>query len=111
MHNLDKALAFSNYQATLSNQKRILLETFQDQCLLGYNGGLFFITPEFIAGLDVLGSISRYVIDHNQNPIWISEINDLKIQAITCYSRALEVYGVGYEKLKTQRSVSTLVGL
>lgn len=111
MQNLDEALAFSNYQATLSRQKTIIRQTFQDQCLLGYNGGLFLITPEFIAGLDMLGKTSRYVVDHNQNPIWVEEISDLKTKAIDCYNLAIETYGNEYSKLKTQRSVKSLVGL
>lgn len=111
MQNLDEALAFSNYQATLSRQKTIIRQTFQDQCLLGYNGGLFFITPEFIAGLDVLGAESRYVIDSNQNPIWIENLADLKLKSIECYKLAVKQYGVEYSKLKTQRSVKSLVGL
>ncbi len=111
MQNLDEALAFSNYQATLSRQKTIIRQTFQDQCFLGHNVGLFFITPEFISGLDVLGPEPRYVIDSNQNPIWVEDLADLKKKSVDCYKLAVEQYGTEYSKLKTQRSVKTLVGL
>ena len=111
MQNLDEALAFSSYQATLSRQKKIIRQTFQDQCLLGYNGGLFFITPEFIVGLDILGIEPRYIVDSNQNPIWVENLADLKVKSVNCYKLAVENYGTEYSKLKTQRSVKALVGL
>jgi hypothetical protein len=111
MQNLDEALAFSSYQATLSRQKTIIRQTFQDQCLLGYNGGLFFITPEFISGLDALGHTARYVVDHNQNPIWIEELSNFKTKALECYTAAVQAYGDQYSKLKIHRSVKALVGL
>ena len=111
MQNLEEALAFSNYQITLTRQKTLLRQTFENDCLLGYSGGLFLVTPEFISGLDSLNKISRYVIDHNNNPIWVEEIADLKIKSINCYNDAVTKYGTAYSQLKTQRSVKSLAGL
>ena len=111
MDDLAVSLAFANYQSTLTQQKNILRQKFQDDCILAQNGGLFLVTPEFIAGLQSLSLSSRYVIDMNENPIWIEDIQKFVAAATNCYKEAVHTYGNSYVKLKTQRSVKSLVGL
>jgi hypothetical protein len=111
MEDLEASLAFANYQSTLTQQKIILRQKFQDDCVLAQNGGLFLVTPEFIAGLQAISLPSRYVIDMNENPIWIEDVKKLISEAINCYKEAIHVYGNSYVKLKTQRSIKALVGL
>jgi hypothetical protein len=111
MEDLAVSLAFANYQSTLSQQKNIIRQRFQDNCILAHNGGLFLISPEFIAGIQIIPVPARYVIDMNSNPIWIDDIPQFITDSTTCYTEAVHVYGTEYSKLKTQRSVKALVGL
>jgi hypothetical protein len=109
MHDLELALSFANYQNTLTQQKTILQQRFQDQCILAYNGGLFFVTPEFISGVSFI--TASWVIDMNSNPIKIDSPKDFVELATKTYNDAINVYGEAYSKLKTQRSVKSLVEL
>ena len=111
MEDLAVALAFANYQSTLTQQKNILRQKFQDECVLAQNGGLFLITPEFIAGLQAIQTSTRYVLDMNSNPILIEDISQFMQDASHCYEVAITAYGTEYSKIKTQRSVKALVGL
>lgn len=110
MHNdLTAAIALANYQTTLSQQKDFLREKFKDDCILGFNGGLFLITPEFIAGVRTIPA--SYVVDMNLNPILIEDKEKFIEQAIACYSSAVDHYGQSYSKFKSQRSINSLVGI
>jgi hypothetical protein len=111
MEDLASALAFANYQSTLTQQKNILRQKFQDDCILAQNGGLFLVTPEFIAGLQAIQTTTRYVLDMNSNPILIEDISQFMQDALHCYEVAIAAYGIEYSKIKTQRSVKALVGL
>jgi hypothetical protein len=111
MEDLAAALAFANYQSTLTQQKNILRQKFQDDCILAQDGGLFLVTPEFIAGLQAIQTTTRYVLDMNLNPILIEDISQLVKDALHCYETAITAYGTEYSKIKTQRSVKALVGL
>jgi hypothetical protein len=109
MHDLELALSFANYQTTLNQQKTILRQQFQDQCILAYNGGLFFVTPEFISGLSFI--TASWIIDMNSNPIKVDTLKDFVELATKTYNDAVSIYGEAYSKLKTQRSVKSLVDL
>ncbi len=111
MYNLDSALEFANYQSTLTQQKEILLQKFKDACLIARSGGLFLITPEFISGLTLLDNKSGYIVDCNNTPVFIEDLEQFFNEAKLTYNQAVAAYGAEYSKLKTQRSVKTLVGL
>ena len=111
MEDLAVALAFANYQSTLTQQKNILRQKFRDDCILAQDGGLFLVTPEFIAGLQAIQTSTRYVLDMNSNPILIENISQFVKDALHCYETAIAVYGTEYSKIKTQRSVKALAGL
>jgi hypothetical protein len=109
MNTLEQALEFANYQLTLSQQKRIIKQRFEDQCVVAFAGGLFKVTPEFIAGTAFL--TDTWVIDSNNNPINVGPIKSFIDLCIKTYNDALIDYGLAYEQIKKQRSVSSLVGL
>ena len=46
---IEKAFNVANYMATLSNQRRIILEEFEQKLVYYVNGGTFKITPELIS--------------------------------------------------------------
>jgi hypothetical protein len=111
MENLEKALSFANYQSTLTQQKKVIKQRFDDACVFPWNGGLFQLTLEFLGGLQSLQTNTGWVVDMNGNPIWISDAEFFCQSAYKQYTDAVTIYGTAYEELKKQRSVNKLVGI
>lgn len=105
---LEAALSFANYQSTLNQQRKLLREKFESDCILAYNGGLFNITQEWLASFDVN---FEWVLDINGNPIKITDPQTLLDVAKETYHSAVTSYGEEYQKLRAQRSVKLLAGL
>jgi hypothetical protein len=108
---LEKALSFANYQTTLTQQKNIIKQRFDDACIFPWNGGLFQITLEFLGGIKAVENVAAWLIDMNGNPIWVPDIEFFYQSAHKQYTDAVNFYGTAYEELKKQRSVNKLVGL
>lgn len=109
MANLDEALAFANYQATLNRERQLINQRFQDNCVLAYNGGLFKISSELLGALKC--TQYSWMLDMNNNPIEIPDSDAFFNLANTQYTAAINEYGTAYKQLKTKRSVKNLVGL
>lgn len=105
---LETAQSFINYQETLNHQRNFLKEKFQTDCTIAYNGGLFYITAEWLASLD---TSFQWVLDINAHPIFINDMEDLKNLATDTYKQALTYYGEEYQKLRRQRSVRSLTDI
>jgi len=110
MKDLEQALSFGNYQFTLTQQRTLLKQQFNDSCLFPWNGGMFRLSLEFLNSIHLLDQ-SHWLIDINENPIWIEDIKSFYQNGSEQYSAAISKYGEEYAKLKTQRSVKSLVGL
>lgn len=111
---LKQALDFSNYNQTLSIQRRILKEKFNAQITFGYNGGIFKIDRSLIVFIDMMISNDRsdvVLIDINENPVWISDLEKFKSEILDRYFSATHEYQIEYEKIKKNRSVASLVNL
>ena len=109
---LEKALDFSNYMVTLSNQKRILNEQFIENTLYYYNGCQFTITKELINFVNLLNendNDNTVLIDDNNIPVNIDNINSFLIDILDVYFSASNTYLTEYNKLKSQRSIEKLV--
>jgi hypothetical protein len=109
LNGIDQALEFANYQATLSQQRKLIRQRFEDKCVVAFAGGLFKVTPEFIAGTAFL--TDTWVIDSNGNPINVGPIKPFIDLCTKTYNDALIDYGLAYDQIKKQRSVSSLVGV
>mgnify|MGYP003336340353 CR=1 FL=1 len=46
---VEKALGVANYMATLSNQRRVLLEEYNQKLLYYINGATFKVSPDLIS--------------------------------------------------------------
>ena len=76
---LEKALEFSNYMLTLNNQKRILLEKYQEELIHFYNGTQFTITRELIAFISAIVSNKQdkvVITNDNNNPCVVENLED-----------------------------------
>jgi hypothetical protein len=100
-----------NYRTAFTQQTKILDQKFKDQCVVAWDGGLFLVTPEFLAGLKLIKQPAEWVLDMNQTPIWIPQVEFFYEQAYNVYYTALSDYGTAFSQLKSQRSVETILDL
>jgi len=109
MDNIEQALSFANYQYTLTKERKLLTQKFQENTIIAYNGGLFKITPEFIAGLKAVRS--EWSLDINNNPVKIDDMDAFILEAQLAYDKALNEYGAEFNALRAKRNVKSLVNL
>lgn len=109
---LKMALHFSNYMATLNNQRRILKEKFKSDTTYYFNGGQFTINKELIVYVKQLcdnGEAQFVLIDDNQIPIKVAPLQNFFDVIVEKYNYAVSQYYTEYEDLRKNRSVEKLV--
>lgn len=111
---LEKALDISNYMFTVGNQKRLLNEQYRENLIYYYNGGQFTITQELISFCQSLLSLnqeSTILIDDNDLPIEISNLETFTSNVVSQYFEASNKYLAEYNSLKTNRSIESIMDL
>jgi len=111
---LKKALDFSNYMITLNNQRSLIQEKFKEQSIHYYNGGKFSVTRElvaFVQGLISLNQTSTVLIDDNEIPVQIEDLEQFSIDLYSTYFEAANNYLTEYNNIKKNRSVEGLINL
>ena len=111
---LEKALDFSNYMVTLNNQRNLIKEKFKEESIHYFNGGKFQTTQERIAFVQSLLSLNQtqtILIDDNDIPIKIEDLEAFSLDLYSTYFEATNNYLREYEKIKTNRSVKGLIDL
>jgi hypothetical protein len=111
---LQKALDISNYMVTLNNQKRLLQEQYQENLIYYFNGGQFTITQQLISfcqSLIAMSQPSTILIDDNKTPIEIENLNDFSQELCSKYFEASNKYLTEYNKIKSNRSVESIMDL
>jgi hypothetical protein len=112
---LKQALDFSNYRQTLSIQRKTLKEKINAKLTYGCNGGLFKIDRSLITFVQMLIDQGRVenvpLIDINDNPILIPNLNDFRDEILDRYFTATYEYLEAYELIKSSRSVEKLLDL
>jgi hypothetical protein len=110
---LEKALQFANFMVTLNNQKRSLREKYQTNCVFYQNGGTFTITKDLITFVKTLVDLNNttdiVVIDDNELPIRIDNLNEFLSNILDQYFMATNSYYNEYENLKMNRTIEALV--
>ena len=108
---LKKALEFSNFTATLNTQKRILHEKYLGDLVMYSDNGKFTITKELLNFVYMISNNSSktVLIDDNNTPIQINDIDDFITKATQQYTDATNTYLGDYKTLSTKRSVEGLV--
>lgn len=111
---LKNALDFANYAYTLHNQKKLLKQKFFDDCVLYYDAGKFTITRDLISYC--LNSQSKrenngsvIILDDNDIPIQVKDIDIFTGKIIEVYNQSLEDYYNEYQKLQSNKSVKGLI--
>lgn len=112
---LKKALDFSNYRQTFSIQRRALKEKIEAKLTYGCNGGIFKIDRSLITFVQLLIDQGRTsgvpLIDSNENPILIDNLETFKDEILDRYFTATLEYYEQYQDLKKSRSVEKLLDL
>lgn len=110
---LEKALEFSNFMTTLSNQRRVLQEQFYQSLIYYYNGCQFTVDRELINYTNMLvehdNTTDVVFLDDNDLPIIIEDVSKFLIDIKDIYFQALNTFYTEYNKLKSNRSIEKLV--
>lgn len=112
---IEKALAVANYTATLSNQRRIILEELNQKLVYYINGGTFKITPDLITftklTLDLGHSSDVAFVDANNYPVVIKDVQDFFDTIVAIYFESINEYSVKFTDLKSKRKIGDIVDL
>ena len=112
---LEKAFEIANYIATLSNQRRILLEEFNQKLIFYKNGGTFKINRElinFTKNLVDLGHTEDIVfLDDNNQPVVVSDVQEFLDTLLSVYFEAVNEYYTKFLDIKKKRNVKDLINL
>jgi hypothetical protein len=109
---LEKALEFSNYRQTLSIRRKTLKEKINGQLTYGCNGGIFKIDRILLTFVQTLidkGRKTLILLDTNDNPILIENLEEFKDEIFDRYFTATNEYYEEYQNLKKSRSVEKLI--
>lgn len=108
------ALEFSNYMTTLNSQKRIIREQYLENCTHYLNGGKFSVTRELVNFCHMLVQTEQddaVIIDDNDTPIKVENINEFLNDILDIYFTASNEFLDKYNNLKKNRTVEGLVNL
>lgn len=112
---LQKALDFAHYRQAFSIQRKALKEKNEANLTYGFNGGIFKINQSLITFVQMLidqGRVSGVpLIDSNENPILIDDLETFKDEILDRYFTSTLEYYEQYEKLKKSRSVEKLLDI
>ena len=112
---IEKAFAVANFMATLSSQRRIILEEFNQQLVFYANGGTFKVSPELInfvkTSLDLGHTENVPFIDANNLPVVISNVQDFFDDIVALYFEKVNAYAAEYAKIRSKRKIEDIVDL
>lgn len=111
---LEKALEFSKYMTTLNNQKRLIQEQFLETCVHYLNGGKFSVNRELITFCHTLlqsKQSSAVLIDDNETPVNVEDLQKFTDEILDIYFRASYEYLDKYNEIKKNRTVEGLVNI
>lgn len=112
---IEKAFTVANHMATLSNQRRIILEEFNQKRVYYFNGGTFQITPELInftkTTLDLGHTTDVAFIDANNFPVVVADVQTFFDNIVGIYFEVLNEYSAKFTEIKTKRKIADIVEL
>ncbi len=111
---LEKAFQTANYMATLSNLRKVALEEFQQSLIHYSQGSSFTVTRELMTFVKMLidqGKTESVILDDNNIPAVISNLDSFLTDLVNVYTTASNVYATRYAELKSKRKIEGLVEL
>jgi len=112
---IEKAFAVANYMSTLSNQRRVMLEEYEQKLVHYINGATFRVGPELInftkTVLDLGYSSDVAFIDVNNFPVLITDVQEFFDNLVAIYFESTNDYSAKFTTLKSKRKISDIVDL
>jgi hypothetical protein len=112
---IEKAFEVANYFATLSNQRRIILEEFNQKLFFYINGATFIINPTLInytkSVLDLGHTTDVPFVDSNECPVIINDVQEFFNNITEKYFTSLNVYAAKFGEISTKRNVKDILDL
>lgn len=112
---IEKAFEVANLMATLSNQRRIIREEFEQKLVFYKNGGTFKVDPQLINFVNItinLGHVENVpFIDSNNFPVVIDNVQDFFDNLVSVYYESLNEYSVKFNEIKSKRKIKDIVDL
>ena len=110
---LQQALDFSNYRQTLAIQRKTLKEQMAGKLTYAVNGGIFKVDRVLINFVQLLIDQGRssgiVLLDQNENPILIEDLEKFKDEIFDRYFSVTLEYYEKFQKIKSSRSVEKLL--
>ena len=112
---IEKAFAVANYMSTLSNQRRVILEEYNQKLVYYTNGATFKVTPDLInfakTILDIGHTADVAFVDANNYPVIIPDVQEFFDNAVGVYVEATNEYAAKFAELKNKRKILDIVEL
>lgn len=111
---LKKAFEISNFMSAMADQKRILTEEYHQNSIYFFNGSVFRADKElinFVKTMIDLGQTSIVLIDNNNTPVDVSDPEQFLKELLNVYNFAANSYFTKFQKLKSSRSVESLLDI
>jgi len=112
---IEKAFAVANYMATLSNQRRIILEEYNQKLVYYINGASFNITPELInftkTVLDLEYTEDVAFVDANKFPVIINDVRKFFEDIVSIFFESTNSYAAKFAEIKSKRKIADIVDL
>lgn len=112
---VEKAFEVANYMATLSNQRRIILEEFNQQLIYYTNGATFKIGPELISFTKIMLDLERAddiaFVDANNLPVIIADVRQFFDEISSIYFEAVNEYAAKFSEISSKRKIKDMVEL
>jgi hypothetical protein len=112
---LEKVMELANTMTVLANQKRALREEYEQSLIFFFNGGSFKVTKELVSFVYSIKTISNYnefvLIDDSGTPIKIENLENFLSDIVGVYASSSNAYLADYQKLKTSKTVESILDL
>jgi hypothetical protein len=105
---LEKALAFSNFRATIENRRTAIRRRFETMLIVHHDNGMFRADTTTISFIDTLiqeGHLDATLIDEKYNPIDVTDLAELKSKLVNAYFAATNEYSSELKSLAKARDV------
>lgn len=112
---IEKAFQVANYMATLSNQRRIITEEFNQRIVYYTNGGTFKVTPELISFTKIVLDLGHTedvaFVDSNNFPVVIPNVQEFFDSIVGVYFESVNEYAAKIAEIKSKRKIGDIVDL
>lgn len=112
---INQAFETANYMATISNQRRIILEEYKQAVIYYKNGGTFIVTPELInfakTLLDMGHADNVPFLDSNNLPVLVEDVSSFLDELMSVYFEAVNSYHQKYTEMRSKRRISQVMDL